>query len=275
MPSKINSSKRCSSTTCSFHIHNSPFKILISVFNYLLKLGDSSLILAQRLSEWTGHGPFLEEDLALTNIALDLFGRANSLLEYAAKTEGKNRSQDDLAFHRSEREFFNLLITELPNGDYAQTMLRQAFVDCFDLLQYTALAKSNDAVLAGIAAKSVKEIAYHKRHSFSWVKRFGNGTEESLLRLKNALEELWPYTGEFFEAGEEKKELVKKNLAADVTTLKEKWEEEIFGLLKESHLQIPLNVFMQKGGNGMHSEHLGHLLAEMQTLPRMYPDAKW
>lgn len=245
------------------------------MFNYLLKLGDSSLVLAQRLSEWTGHGPFLEEDLALTNTSLDIFGRAKSILEYAGKVEGKNRNEDDLAFHRSEREFYNLLICELPNGDYAKTMLRQAFVDCFELLHYNALTKCNDSVLAGIATKSVKEIAYHKRHSFSWVKRFGNGTEESYSRLKSAMDELWSFTGEFFEMTGEEKELVKKNLAVDVSLLKNKWEEEIFSLLKECNLEIPENPYMHKGGKDRHSEHLGHLLAEMQTLPRMYPDAKW
>src|SRR3954468_9488553 len=170
-----------------------------ALFNYTLRLGDTSLILAQRLSEWTGHGPFLEEDLALTNIALDIFGRAKSLLEYAAKVEGKGRTEDDLAFFRNDRGYYNALITEQPNGDYAKTVIRQAFIDCFDLLFYSELAKSKDETLAGIAQKSIKEITYHKRHSFSWVMRFGNGTEESQQRLQKGFDEIWEYTGELFE----------------------------------------------------------------------------
>ncbi|MEI8137812.1 MAG: 1,2-phenylacetyl-CoA epoxidase subunit PaaC, partial [Bacteroidota bacterium] len=170
-----------------------------ALFKYTLRLGDTSLIIAQRLSEWTGHGPFLEEDLALTNIALDIFGRGKSLLEYAAKIEGKGRTEDDLAFFRNDREYFNALITEQPNGDYAKTVIRQAIIDCFDLLFYTELAKSKDVTLSGIAEKSMKEITYHKRHSFSWVNRFGNGTEESFSRLQKGLNEIWPYAGELFE----------------------------------------------------------------------------
>ena len=166
-----------------------------ALFRYLLRLGDTSLIQSHKLSEWTGQGPFLEEDLALTNIALDVLGRAKSLLEYAGKVEGKGRSEDALAYHRNEREFYNALITELPNGDYAKTILRQAFIDTFDFLHYSALTSSADQTLRGIAEKSVKEIRYHKRNSQSWVLRFENGTQESHRRLGNALEELWEYTG--------------------------------------------------------------------------------
>lgn len=246
------------------------------LFKYTLRLGDTSLILAQRLSEWTGHGPFLEEDLALTNIALDIFGRAKSLLEYAAKIEGKNRSEDDLAFHRNEREFYNLLICEQPNGDYAKTIIRQAFIDCFDLMFYTDLSKSKDETLAGIAAKSVKEIAYHKRHSFSWVTRFGNGTEESLQRLQSGFDQIWPFTGELFEMNDVDTVLIKEAIAVDLSSLKPKWEKEIFELLKNSNVIIPESIYMQKGSrSGLHSEHLGYILAEMQALPRMYPNAKW
>ncbi|MBX3163184.1 MAG: phenylacetate-CoA oxygenase subunit PaaC [Bacteroidetes bacterium] len=247
-----------------------------ALFNYTLRLGDTSLILAQRLSEWTGHGPFLEEDLALTNIALDILGRGKSLLEYAAQIEGKGRSADDLAFFRNEREYFNALIVEQSNGDYAKTMLRQAFIDCFDLLFYTELAKSKDSVLAGIAAKSVKEITYHKRHSFSWIKRFGNGTEESASRLQHAFDELWQFTGELFEMTETDTILIKENIAVDLATLKPMWEKEIQELLREAHINIPETTFMQKGSRqGLHTEYLGFILAEMQTLPRMHPTAKW
>lgn len=247
-----------------------------ALFSYLLRLGDSGLILAQRLSEWTGHGPFLEEDLALTNIALDIFGRSKSLLEYAAEVEGKGRTADQLAFHRGEREFYNPLITEQPNGDYAQTILRQAFIDCFDLLLFRKLTEAADETLAGIAAKSVKEISYHKRHSFSWVIRFGNGTEESANRLKRAFNHLWQYTGELFEMNDVDETLIKENLAADLAEIHRDWKKEITGLLSEANLTIPDETFMQTGSRkGIHTEHLGFILAEMQTLPRMLPEAKW
>lgn len=247
-----------------------------ALFNYTLRLGDTSLILAQRLSEWTGHGPFLEEDLALTNIALDILGRGKNLLEYAAKIEGKGRTADDLTFFRNEREYYNALIVEQSNGDYAKTMIRQAFVDCFDLLFYTELMKSKDSVLAGIAAKSVKEITYHKRHSFSWIRRFGNGTEESAKRLQQGFDEIWQFTGELFEMTEVDAVLMKENIAVDLSKLKPVWEKEVRDLLSDANIAIPENVFMQKGSRqGMHTEYLGYILAEMQALPRMYPTAKW
>jgi ring-1,2-phenylacetyl-CoA epoxidase subunit PaaC len=247
-----------------------------ALFKYLLRLGDSSLILGQRLGEWTGHGPFLEEDLALTNIALDIFGRAKSLLEYAGKVEGKGRSEDDLAYFRNEREFYNTLITEQPNGDYAKTILRQAFIDAFDQLLYTALTKSKDETIAGIAAKTIKEVTYHKRHSFNWVIRFGNGTDESRQRLQQAFDELWQFTGELFEMDAVDEVLLKEGIAADLGSLKSQWENEVHGLLQQAGLSVPAGTFMQQGSRrGIHTEHLGFILAEMQALPRMHPDAKW
>lgn len=246
------------------------------LYNYTLKLADNALVLAQRLSEWTGHGPFLEEDLALTNVTLDIFGQAKGLLEYAAKLEGKGRKEDDLAYFRNERQFTNCLICEQPNGDYAKTILRQAFIDSFDFLLYSQLAKSKDETLAGIAAKSLKEITYHKRHSHSWVNRFGNGTEESKTRLQNAMNELWRYTGELFETTEDDVKLAKEGIVVDFSTLKQAWEKEITELLQKANVTIPENTFMQTGGRkGVHTEHLGYLLSEMQALPRMLPDAKW
>lgn len=247
-----------------------------ALFNYTLRLGDTSLILGQRLSEWTGHGPFLEEDLALTNIALDIFGRAKSMLEYAAQVEGKGRTEDDLAFFRNDREYFNALITEQPNGDYAQTIIRQAFIDCFDLLFYTALSKSKDQTLAGISEKSIKEITYHKRHSFSWVMRFGNGTEESMQRLQKGFDATWEYTGELFEATQTDEILLKEGIAVDLAALKPLWEKEIFDLLEKANIKVPETTFMQTGSRrGLHGEHLSYILAEMQSLPRMHPTAKW
>ena len=247
-----------------------------NLFTYALRLADNSLILGQRLSEWTGHGPFLEEDLALTNIALDTFGTANSLLEYASKVENNGRSADDLAFFRNEREFTNVLLAEQPNGDYAKTITRQVFIDAFNVLFYGELAKSKDETLAGIAQKAIKEVTYHKRHSSSWLVRFGYGTEESHNRAQNALNELWRFTGELFEMDAVEEELIKKGIAVDLNKIKPLWEKSIDEILEKATLKKPENAFMQRGGkNGVHTEHLGYLLANMQTLPRMLPDAKW
>lgn len=247
-----------------------------ALFHYCIRIGDTSLVLAQRLAEWTGHGPFLEEDLALTNVSLDIFGRTKALLEYAAKIEGKGRDEDQLAFMRGEREFRNALITEQPNGDYAKTMIRQALIDAFDLLFYTELAKSKDETLAGIAQKTIKEVTYHKRHSFSWVRRFGNGTEESMNRLKQGFSEIWPYTGELFEMNEIDEVVIAAGIGVDLNNIKPSWEKEVHALLAEARLIAPENIYMQTGSRkGYHTEHLGRLLAEMQSVPRMYPDAKW
>ncbi|MBS1636643.1 MAG: phenylacetate-CoA oxygenase subunit PaaC [Bacteroidetes bacterium] len=247
-----------------------------ALFQYTLRLGDSSLILAQRLSEWTGHGPFLEEDLALTNIALDTLGTAKSFLEYAAQVEGKGRTDDDLAFFRNEREFFNPLITEQPNGDYAKTMVRQVIMDVYHLYLYKELAKSKDTTLSGIAQKAIKEVTYHVRHSASWLERFGNGTDESHQRAQDALNELWQYTQELFETPGSEKELLAQGVAVNLQDIQAKWETHVDELIRKANLKKPENVFMQRGSlDGIHTEHLGYLLAEMQHLPRMHPTAKW
>lgn len=246
------------------------------LFKYTLRLADNALVLGQRLSEWTGHGPFLEEDLALTNIALDTFGTATSLMEYAAQVENRGRDADALAFRRNEREFTNILLVEQANGDYAKTILRQAFVDAYNVLFYTELAKSKDETLAGIAHKAIKEVTYHYRHSSSWVMRFGDGTEESHTKIQDALNELWRFTGELFEQDEIEETLIKQGIAVDSKAFKAKWEKQIDELLSKANLKKPESVFMQTGGrNGIHTEHLGYMLSEMQTLPRMLPDAKW
>jgi ring-1,2-phenylacetyl-CoA epoxidase subunit PaaC len=247
-----------------------------ALFTYLLRLGDTSLILAQRNTEWCGHGPFLEEDLALTNISLDLLGQANSIYNYAGAVEGKGRNEDDLAFLRSEREFLNALITELPNGDYGNTILRQFLCDAFDFFLYTELMKSKDATLAAIAAKSIKEITYHIRHSSSWVERLGDGTEESHKRMQNALDDLWRFTGELFEMNEVDAVLLKEGIAADLNTIKTNWETKVKEVLHRATLKVPENTFMQRGSReGKHTEHLGYILSEMQSLPRSLPNAKW
>ncbi len=247
-----------------------------ALFQYTLRLGDTNLILAQRLSEWTGHGPFLEEDLALTNITLDITGTAKSFLEYAATIEGKGRTEDDLAYFRNDRQYFNAQITEQPNGDYAKTIVRQVIMDCFDFYFYTELAKSKDETLAGIAQKSIKEVTYHLRHTSSWLNRFGDGTEESHERAQNALNELWQYTDELFEMNEVDTFLIKENIGVDLNLVKTKWEKHINELLEKATLKKPENVFMQTGSrDGIHTEHLAFILAEMQALPRMLPNAKW
>lgn len=247
-----------------------------NLFTYTLRIADNTLVLAQRLSEWTGHGPFLEEDLALTNVALDTFGTATSLLEYAAQIEEKGRSADDLAYFRNEREFTNVLLVEQPNGDYAKTIIRQTFVDHFNLLFYSELAKSKDETLAGIAQKAIKEVTYHVRHSSAWVVRFGDGTEDSHNRAQDAVNELWRFTSELFEMDEVENNLVKEGIAVNTSLLKEKWEKQITELLTKATLKKPESAFMQTGGRkGMHTEHLGYLLSEMQTVPRMFPNAKW
>ena len=247
-----------------------------ALFKYILRIGDTNLILGQRLSEWTGHGPFLEEDLALTNITLDITGAAKSLLEYAALVEAKGRTEDDLAFLRNDRQFFTVQITELPNGDYARTIARQVLIDCFDFYFYQELAKSKDETLAGIAQKSLKEVTYHLRHTSAWLERFGDGTEESHNKVQLALNELWQYTNELFEMNEVDETLIQEGIAVDLNLVKSKWEKHILELVEKSTLTIPENVFMQTGSRkGLHTEHLAFILAEMQALPRMYPDAKW
>ena len=247
-----------------------------ALFNYTIRLADNSLILSQRLAEWTSQGPFLEEDLALTNITLDILGQANSLLEYAAKIEGKGRTSDDLAFLRNEREFYNTLLVEQANGDYAKTILRQCIIDNFDLLFYTELSKSSDETLAAIAAKSIKEIIYHVRHTSSWVDRFGNGTEESHARLQKGLNELWRFTDELFEMNEIDAVLLKDKTAVDLNAIKPLWKKQIDAIFEKANLKLPETTFMQRGSrDAKHTEQLGYILAEMQYLPRMHPSAKW
>lgn len=248
-----------------------------ALFTYCLRLGDNPLILGQRLSEWSGHGPILEEDIAMSNMALDLIGQARGFLTYAGQVEGKDRTEDDLAYHRGEREFYNRLLVEQPNGDFAFTMMRSFLYGSFAYLHYRELMKSKDETLSGLAAKSLKEITYHVRHCGDWVVRLGDGTEESSRRTKEAALELWSYTGELFETDDVDAVLIKEGIAPDLQSLRAEWESMIREIFTKAGLEIPASGGYQATGGikGLHSEHLGKLLAELQYLPRMYPDAVW
>jgi ring-1,2-phenylacetyl-CoA epoxidase subunit PaaC len=254
------------------------------LFDYLLRLGDSPLILAQRLGAWVGKGPILEEDIALTNVGLDLLGQARLWLAYAgeveARTKGAGRSEDALAFLRDGNEFRNLLLVEQPNGNFADTIARQFLFDAWHLLALKALSRSTDPRIAEIAAKSAKEVEYHVERSGDWVIRLGDGTDESHAKMQAAIDAAWPYTGEMFAPDAAELELVDTGIAADVRALEAPWREQIEPVLAEATLTAPANVWMQglpaKGGRqGMHTEHLGYLLAEMQFLQRAYPGAQW
>lgn len=260
------------------------------IFIYALHLADNTLILAQRNAEWTGHGPVLEQDIAITNISLDLLGQARNFYQYAAllfngfnekqkeevnefiprlwKEYHRELQEDDLAFLRDEHQYLNLLITELPKGDWSQTVLRQFFFSAFQFYLYQQLQNNSDQQLAAIAGKSIKEVTYHLRWSAEWVIRLGDGTEESGNRIKNALADQWSFTGELFTPHDY--ELI------DVSTLKESWTKKIEDILSQAGLTLPKQSWMQSGGKGgKHTEHLGYLLAEMQYLQRAFPNSTW
>ncbi len=243
---------------------------------YLLRLGDNTLVLGQRLAEWCGHGPVLEQDIALTNISLDLFGQTRSLLQYAGELEGKGRSEDDLAFLRDVREFRNCLLVEQPNGDFAGTIARQFLFDSFHYLLLEFLCDSTDKHLASIAKKSLKEVTYHLRFSSEWMIRLGDGTEVSHHKIQAALEDLWDYTGELYTPDELDSEMAFLGVAPDLNKLREPYLRKVEAILDTATLRKPASAFLQMGGKtGRHSEHLGHLLAEMQFLQRAYPGLTW
>lgn len=240
--------------------------------NYILHLADSTLILAQRNSEWCAHGPILEQDIAITNISLDLLGQARNFYQHAAnllnETTGSTETEDSLANLRNEREFKNLLLTELPNGDWAQTVLKQFFFSVYQSLLYKQLLHSEDEQLVAIAEKSLKEITYHLKWSSEWVIRLGDGSPESHARMIKAVDYLWMYTGECF--------LPASFEETEVAVLQKPWMEIVTTVFEEATLQIPANGYMQEGGKtGTHTEHLGFILAEMQSLQRAYPGAEW
>jgi len=241
-----------------------------------LRFGDTSLILGHRLSEWAGHGPILEEDIALANLGLDLIGQARSFLTYAGEVEGKSRDEDALAYLRNAPEYKNLLIVELPKGDFAFTMMRQFLYSAFHLPLYRQLMNSSDATIAAIAAKAEKEMIYHLRHSSQWVVRMGDGTQESHDRCQQAIDSLWTYTGEMFEVDAPTQSLIDAGVFCDPETLRAIWIQTIDDVLSEATLKKPESGWMQSGGlTGRHTEHLGHLLAEMQSVPRAYPGSQW
>lgn len=248
-----------------------------ALITYCLRIGDTSLILGQRMSEWCGHGPALEEDIAMSNMSLDLIGQARLMLSYAGSLEGKGRTEDDLAFHRDERQFLNLLLAEQPNGDFAQTMARHFLLSLYMLHQYDALKKSTDDYLRAFAEKSWKEIAYHVRHSQDWVLRLGDGTSESNGRLQEAVNELWPYTEDLFNSDQTDMLLEKEGIGVSLDSIKEKWAQQVDALFQNAMIQKPIlsGIMKRESREGKHTEHLGYILATMQFLPRAYPDAKW
>ena len=247
-----------------------------SLVTALIGLADDHLILGHRLSEWCGHAPMLEEDLAMPNIALDLIGQARGLYTYAGDLEGAGRDEDALAFGRMERAYRNLLICELPNGDFAQTMLRQFYFASFMQLFWQAAEQSADATLAAIAAKAVKEAEYHRRHCAQWVIRLGDGTDESARRMTEAVALLAPYTGEFFIADQDICDVIAGGILPDTQTLQPAWQADVEQVFAEARLVPPTDVYAQKGGRrGMHTEAMGHLLAQLQFMQRSFPDMTW
>ncbi len=241
------------------------------LINCLLSLADSALILSQRNSEWCGHGPVLEQDIALTNIALDLLGQARNFYQYAATLTGDGATEDSLAYLRTERDFKNCLLTEQPNGHWGQTILRQYLYSQYQWLLFTQLQHTADEHLAAIVVKSLKEITYHVRWSSEWVIRLGDGTAESRERMMEAVSNLWCYTGEFFVAAD-----YEVRLGIDFSALQQAWNQKVAAVFEEATLPVPADVFMQKGGkNGIHTEQLGYILTELQYLQRTYPGNEW
>lgn len=239
--------------------------------DYLLHLADTNLILSQRNSEWCGHGPVLEQDIAITNISLDLLGQARNFYQYAAQLIGNDCTEDSLAYLRKEREFKNLLLVELPRGDWAQTIFRQYLFSQFQFLLYEQLQKNEDEQVAAITAKALKETTYHLRWSSEWVLRLGDGTPESHERMENAIDALWSYTGEMFEPAE-----YEEIAGIDFGTLKEIWQKKVSALMEQATLSIPEKTFMHRGGKqGTHTENLGYILADLQYMQRAYPDSQW
>jgi len=251
-----------------------------SLINYTLHLADNSLVLGHRNSEWCGHGPVLEQDIAITNISLDLIGQARNFYQYAALLTNKeneiNITEDSFAYFRNSEEFKNILLVELPKGDWAQTILRQFLFSCWQNLLFEKLSASNDQQIAAIATKSLKEIAYHLRWSSEWVIRLGDGTQESHMRMENAINELWSYTEEFFVPATYEMEILNNGVGTDVSLLKEGWMQNVGKVFSEAGLTIPSLTTIYTGGKeGRHTEHMHQLLSELQSVARAHPTATW
>jgi ring-1,2-phenylacetyl-CoA epoxidase subunit PaaC len=245
-------------------------------FEYLLRIADDRLVLGHRLSEWCGHGPILEEDIALGNIALDLIGQAAALLKHAGRVEGKGRDEDALAYFRDAIEFRNCLLVELPRGDFAFTVVRQFLFDAYDVPLLAQLASSSDSTLGGIAAKAEKEARYHVRHSAEWVRMLGDGTAESHARAQRALDDLWRYTAELFSVDDVERNVRERGIGADVAILRPDWLANVRHVLAEATLTVPADASAAGGGRvGRHSEYLGRMLSDMQSLARAHPGAIW
>ena len=248
---------------------------MTDIEKYILRIADTTLILSQRLSEWCSKGPSLEEDIALSNISLDLLGQANGLLEYVSKLNGKI-SADEYAFKRDEREFYNFQICEIENGHFGDTIIRQFLIDVYFKLYYQEVEKSKDETLSAIATKSLKEVSYHLRHSSNWVIRLGDGTQVSKDKVQKSLNNIWKYTGEFFEMDELDEKMLKEKIGVNNKNLKKDWDKLVDETLNKAKLKRPEDGYMMTGSRkGIHTEMLGKILSEMQYLPRAYPDAKW
>ncbi len=247
-----------------------------NLVQYIYGIADNALILGQRLGELCGHGPNLETDIAMTNIALDLLGQTRSYYQYAAKLQGDNATEDTIAFLRNERDYKNVLLVEQPNTDFAYSIVRQFLFDNYHLLLLTELQKSNDETLVAIAKKSIKEVSYHKRFSSDWIRRLGDGTTESHDKMQSAINNLWTYTDELFHQTDADKIMVSQGIGVDVTKLKETYYNQINEILAESTLQTPDMKYFQKGGKeGIHSEHMGYLLSDLQYMQRTFPNMNW
>ena len=247
------------------------------LFNYCLRMGDTHNVLSHRMAEWCSNAHILEEDIAMTNISLDHLGAASAWLTYAGAVEGKGRTEDDLTFHRDERAYYNMLIAELPNGNFADTLARNFMFDVFAKLFYGQLVNSADETIAGIAAKVLKEANYHVKHSAQWMVRLGDGTDESKAKMQAAINEVWRFTGNMFEMDATDKTLAGAGVGVDVAALKDEWLKTVTEVVEKATLTMPpVDEFMMTGSKeAIHTEALGHMLAEMQFLPRSYPDAKW
>ena len=246
-----------------------------ALFDFLLRLGDDRLVLGHRLSEWCGHAPILEEDIALANIALDEIGQAAAYLDLAGSVEAKGRNGDALAYFREATEFMNVRLVELPNGDFAKTIARQYFFDAYDRLLLELLQRSNEGRIAAIAAKGVKEAIYHRRHSGDWLLRLGSGTDESHRRLQTAVDDLWRYTPELFRQDDAERWLVDKGIIPRLDGIREEWLNEVTEQLRAASIVLPAEATTADGSDRSHTEHLGHLLAELQIVARSFPGASW